>query len=323
MNLTDKINTEIDYQFKQLGYDFTSFYYNDVLSGVIEEDIILVCDGPCKREFPEIIKKNLKLYRYTKDIFNSVDICEGCYTIDLIKSFYTVIDRINYNIEEKPRIWPCKGCNIKMGGGFKWYYSKNLNSDLCEFCFNNEDLLQKFMICYNNDKNNFKGYCISNRGLHSLFFKFHKIENIKVPENIKVLNKIDFSFVDSIVNIDPKIDNLATWLLIDELHDEKLINVEMYTSLLVNCDSKSNGEVASILSDNHRRVSIDIVYNNIEEYKQEYSNWLKNQLSDNEKEELVKKLDKVPEDNTVEYSKVCNYFSNYVRLSKNLEIYYG
>src|SRR5947199_241509 len=50
---------------------------------------------------------------------------------------------------------------------------------------------------------------------------------------------------------------------------------EAYTALLVDCVT---GKIASLVEDDHSRVSIDIIYNNVDDYIIDFENWKNNIL---------------------------------------------
>jgi hypothetical protein len=112
---------------------------------------------------------------------------------------------------------------------------------------------------------------------------------------------------DSIVSL-PRIEvfgSFRQWVPMSDWY--VLPHDDAWTAFIVDCSPTTNGRVASVVNDDHGRIAIDIVFNNIQEYKVAYDKW-KMERNSAEKSDEILDLDE---------------FSGFIRISRNLDLYYG
>lgn len=141
--------------------------------------------------------------------------------------------------------------------------------------------------------------------------------------------------INSIAFVDKRFGSYKQWAMFAGPYD--LPKHDIVTALLVNCGPTHNGEIASLLADNHGRVGINIIYNTIDEYLKEYNEWEPTRPINSEDsedkfdyenatlEELANHEEEIDEDryNDDKIMNVCTEFCGYIRLKKNLDTYYG
>lgn len=285
--------------------------YNNLTGNELDTDQI-TCDV-CSKTI------SMPFYCYNQYDCNILYTCESC--INDIWNKFQILDRTNNTIEEKPLIWPCLFCKEKQGGGKKWYNLSDL--DVCLKCFEQKPSLLTFFNQYTSDKK----YLINDRDIIIDITP----TNWSIPESLK--SEITFTRVgiyidilndDDIASLDNNFGSYCEWVLFTDIYS--IPHYDAATGLLVNInsDESKNGKVASIVYDNHGRVAIDIIYQNLDEYWTEYYNWL-NKNYDRQSYNIKVKNDLESHwscDNE-DMALACEEFSGYIRNHLKLSMYYG
>jgi len=204
-------------------------------------------------------------------------------------SILSYVDKFNYSRVDKPLIWHCDNCNLFMGSGYDWYCNDKINIDICKHCYNENNYIKKF-----NDR------MIIIEGGMCLNLSSPLENNFEVPTEIQceITDERNEKFTrlyDSIVQCDIK-NSLRYWTMFTDFKEMR--DIHSKTCLIINCEKGSKHEIASLLVDNHGKTGINLVFNSFEKYLNEYDMW---KTSKNE----------------------YPTFSEYVRISRNLSLYYG
>lgn len=269
-----------------------------------------------------------KMYSIRK---HNIDLCEKCYPSKNDVYDIQIIDRLDYSIEDKPLIWSCNFCDKKLGGGCKWYTISKKDDepfgDICMDCYN----LEKIYDYYNNQfvEINTDNYKICNRGNDCTLVNILDASPRNIPSEL--INEITeerieewTDLISSIVNVDISFGPIKNWCLISKIYNIKL--VEAYTGILLECCG--NNRVASLLIDNHGRVSCDIIFDNYVDYLNDKNNWKCDYVEDSE--EHIKERNRLLDILHSEFSidndickNVMTEYSGYIRMARDLETYYG
>ena len=281
------------------------------------------CDGECSQTI------KCPFYNLRVDGQDTLQFCTSCFEdagrhLQKIIDEAEVIDRVNKTIEEKPLIWPCICCGKMLGGGYKWRIIEtgrfgSTVLDICEDC-NGEKLKNKFRLL--------KDVLVVERS-EPIFISVEQVKR-SIPEELKDQVTADrvsqwVSGIDCIVSIPEDFGSVKQWTLFTDFYD--IPHYHASTALLIDCiDGPTNGRVASTVADDHGRGAINIVFNSIGEYLEEYNKWLSNR--DVEKSNLLKET--VEKDFDTKYScddddlaGACDEFSGYIRTKNKLSLYYG
>jgi len=288
------------------------------------------CDG---RNCGNTNELHIPFYHYSYgDDYSSIDLCPNCVN-DIDQIFcVTEVDRIEYSVEEKPLIWPCFICDKNLGGGFAWFlYEHNyIKIDVCKECNENcsfyGKLKGKLVLVTDN-------IISCNRTSANILLDISYVEERKIPDellDIITQEKIDdwTDLLSAIAHLEPNFKEFGPvkqWTLFTDLYDIPHCGGAM-TGLLVDCSVNTNGRVASLVSDNHGRIGIDIIYSSFDDYKQAFNDWSNNRLKGEELQEKIKELEEDDEDDDVEdddIKLICTEFSGYIRLHLNKDTYYG
>lgn len=264
---------------------------------------------------------------------HNIDICNNCYPNKNNIFKIEMIDRINYSIEDKPLIWSCMFCDKKLGGGCKWYaISKNLEyetpfDDICMDCYD----LDKIYDYYNSKfiEINLNNYKLCNRLSDATLINILNASSRNIPtelENEITTERMEIwiDLLSSIVNIDLSFGPIKNWCLISDIYELPLFNAS--TAVLLECCG--NNRIASLLIDDHGRVSCDIIFDNYNDYLNDKNNWKCKYVKDSDEHikelKIFKKLlNKVGEIEEDEFKNVLLEYSGYIRISRKLDIYYG
>nr|QBK86467.1 MAG: hypothetical protein LCMAC102_02620 [Marseillevirus LCMAC102] len=293
--------------------EFITNHKYDRLTKISECDD-LECDGDCNKLFKDIVKEGTELYK-----FKYLLICGLCLHKNSMANGLKYIDKRDYSEE-----WLCLYCEEKQGGGCGRYCNNDfLDDDICKKCY-------PIMSQYYKKLGNVGKYCIVFAGWQPYCFKMSKVKILDIPEQLKdninenVIKEWLESF-DAIASIDEKIVKINEWIPFTNVYD--IPHFPARTQLLVNCSKKRNGQIASIVRDDHGRMAIDIIYDNMKEYLKDYEKWKENRLS---KEDQQSMSDQVAKDfketwtaEEDDMASICDEFSGYIRLTKKLKMYYG
>ena len=272
------------------------------------------CDGCCEQSLKDLFENKIELFSYQHFIY-----CKTCLDNKAYLNNLELINRIEYSTEDKPLDWKCGFCEKKLGGGCKWYCNININLDICTECYNS-DISKNFKLLINTDNL----YICDRNELHPVIIERRKIKDLHIPDLsdfdsfINTDNLKDWlNNIEHIVYIDSKINNIYYWLPFTNIYEIPDL-IEASTQLLINCSPDGKGEIASVLYDNHYKISVNVVYDNFESYKIAFEEWEDTQLITRDKKKLIYKL-KQEYDNTnsidiVELAKACKEFSGYIRL---------
>lgn len=290
-----------------------------------ESELHCMCDK-CDKE---LHSDNDKWYHMKVNSWNSHDYCLECG----VKSFFdnlVFIDRTNMSVAEKPLAWKCDSCGIKLGGGCKWY-TDNKDMDICIDCYNKPK--EQLFVFVDQDK-----CCIIDR-VGPLVLNNETVQNRIIPKLFEkdITEERINAYADcinEIAYVDKRFGSYKQWAMFMGPYD--LPQHDIVTALLVNCGPEHNGQIASLVADNHGRVGINILYETVDDYLKEYNNWLLTKPSNSDEEdsfdyenttleELAKHEEEMENDryNDEKIMKQCTEFCGYIRLKKNLDTYYG
>ena len=278
-----------------------------------------MCDGNCGKTFKTLVEENAPLYKHTAN-GHLIIMCEKCLDNESYKKNLELVDRTEYTIKQKPLMWPCNFCGEKQGGGCKWYCNSISDIDMCIKCYE-DDLFDKYTKIEDIEKH----WMCERNGINPVLVVLDKVNELKVPDELKdkvTLKRIEswFRDFDELVSTDDKINNICTWLPFTDIYE--IPNFNAATMLVVNCNIKNNGQVASVVFDDHGRMAVNIIFDTFEEYQKGITEWKENKLSEEEtKELLVKVKNNVAEEEDI--ANTCEEFSGYARLIRKLEMYYG
>lgn len=264
---------------------------------------------------------------------SGVDVCSDCFPNKLDKLFkFNEIDRTTFSIEDKPLIWKCLYCDTKLGGGCKWHIF-NLNYqtyDVCNMCYPtiNAKLENDFHAI--DDK-----YVLCVRSDCGVYLDISDVKNRVIPnylihhvteERIKSWAEC----IDAVVHIDInetsfEFGSIKSWGMFTDFYELPFFDAQ--TALLVDCSMENNGRIASIVMDDHGRFSIDLIFNNLDDYVDKYNDWKNNKLDDdtyhNIYSDVEKKIKSTYFCEEDELANICKEFSGFIRLKRKLKIYYG
>jgi len=250
------------------------------------------------------------------NIGDNFDICEKClddWSTSLLK--FNIIDRLSYSIIDKSLIWKCcgKNCDKIMGGGHKWY---NINEfDLCENCAINKNL----KVDIDNKRSNY----IVSRSCNNVPIIVEPLqlneydtygETIYNNDYLDLINSLAYSNID---------DSILAYTLITPITEMNTFNAS--TGLIMNCRKNSQHDVASICVDDHGRVGFNKLYDSYDEYKNEYSKWLSHMSEGECENDIMANASPMSEgecENDI-MAKASHVFSEYIRLIKDFDFYYG
>jgi len=308
------------------------------------KDFGSVCDVS-GLSYKDVVEEGIDLF-YNMAMNNKVQESEtvlcsnGHDPTEYLKNKLELIDRTDFSEKEKPREWNCRNCSIKLGGGCKWY-TDNERMDICESCY--DDFKNQFKLL------DFNTYWVSERSERDpiVLVSFDKLESLKIPATYEkgILENYSNGDIyeelsDSIVHNDHRMNNLMTWL---PFTDDNVCSLDWDKhrcnyfqgaeawGLLMNCETgENNGQIASVVYDDHGRASVDIIYDSLDDYEKDYEEWGKNKLSDDDRIRLIKRHtdtddDEYEEDEVVntEWCKMFPDFAGYIRAKLGLPFYYG
>jgi hypothetical protein len=243
------------------------------------------------------------------------------------KNFYEVetIDRLNYSVEEKPRKFPCKFCNTLLGGGCKWKLINidyNPIFDICSDCDNkisSSTILSQI-------KNDFKKF--EKSGNYALCIRAEPGVIIDITDDVvnelpQTIDTVKLDNLESIVYISHDLGPIKQWRQLTPFY--KIPSYNAQTAFVIEC--KTPYRVASAVLDDHYRMAINVIFDSYEEYIKELELWNQIKLTGKElkiQQELIQKTFNELRscDNDV-VAKGCEEFSGYIRLIKDLDMYYG
>lgn len=250
------------------------------------------------------------------------NLCKDCY--NNIENYLTFIDRLTFNRKEKPLIWKCDSCGIRMGGGYKWFYSQNLDIDICFECMTNKQLISI------NDLISSK-YQIGNEGEIYILTKLNKddYDHDFINNNLNLFTKDNL--IPNLYRL--KANSISDSLLGYELIDNLVNYHDAYVSLIVDL-KKGNHSVYSYIMDGHGRSSIQLIYNTWDNYLKEYNEWNKsyNELlltlqMNNESASTCESEDESEDESDDETENKLllktKHFSVYIIKKNKLPIYFG
>jgi hypothetical protein len=264
---------------------------------------------------------------------SSMQFCEKCFQkTNLIECFKVgEIDRTDVSPDVKPLNWPCIICKKMLGGGHKWKtlsFNYIQTADLCLDCFERDPQLanykkatsqlfsddRKIMVSERTDPIFVDISAVKNRQIHKILKD--QVTEARAHEYVRLID-------DSLVNLPDNFGSLKQWVLFTDVYEIPL--VQACTALVVDCATDKSGQVASLVIDDHGRISIDIVFNSIREYETAYNQWTSDQ--DESQDEIFAEFEaRLKKDYCWEnekIAKVCKEFSGFVRFRECLSIYYG
>lgn len=290
----------------------------------LSETESFMCDGDCGKTFKNLVEEKAPLYKHVA-YGHLIIMCEKCLDNESYKKNLELVDRTEYTVKQKPLMWPCNFCGNKQGGGCKWYCNRISDIDMCMKCYE-DDLFDKYTKIEDIERN----WMCERGGLDPVLIVMDEVKELKVPEELKdkvTTERVEswFQDFDELVSIDDKINNICTWLPFTDVYE--IPNYSAATMLVVNCDIKNNGQVASVVFDDHGRMAVNIIFDTFEEYQKDVKEWKENQLSEEDRSKLLKKVKndfkEKHEAEEEDLAHTCEEFSGYIRLIKKLNMYYG
>lgn len=244
-----------------------------------------------------------------------IDLCKKCIKPEkdkYVKDFMnlTFVDRTNMTIEEKPLSWFCDICGCQLGGGHKWYYENN-----DDICFDCEKLLHVPFKQYSNLYLNDRDTCLDMSEINATTQRIFPI--LLTKNNFSPSNKCNY--IDCIKYANFDIGKMKHWCMLkDSLSDIPFIDATAF--IIVNC---VDGRVASGIYDDHGRVALNLLYNSPEDFISAYDSWKKIKKNEQEIVNLKKNFDDKSFCEYEELAEICDGFSSYIRLHKQMGYYYG
>ena len=272
---------------------------------------------------------------------SQLDMCRKCHDGDaLFEKNLKLIDRTKFSEEEKPRLWICFGCGTRLGGGCRWYCNQYINVDVCEDCRRDRRISDDFISVF--EPNSVGVYYSERSGMLALdvFHEVSTADGYEVPRQIldhisgggtdfnitREWNGMFLDLFESFVHCDVE-GSLLNWTLCTEVSDMETFHA--CTGLAVNCKRGSGHPVASIVFDDHGRVSMDVIYGDFESFWKDYEDWCENKRIKDEKKRKAK-IEEVKHIMDTKYScdniimaEASDHFGEYIRLIRNLDFYYG
>jgi hypothetical protein len=90
--------------------------------------------------------------------------------------------------------------------------------------------------------------------------------------------------------------------------------------MLIDLSEKTYGCIISGLADDHGRIALNIVFDNLDDYLDDCHKWLDQSMSD---ENIKLRENHSDDDDNLIAAKICTEYSGYIRLSRNLGTYCG
>jgi hypothetical protein len=246
---------------------------------------------------------------YRVNWLREMDFCATC-DISNMKIKVENYDRRNMTIEEKPHKWNCYKCNKSLGGGCNWYLIIcNEYHDACEDCYakyGTTDFRKDMSVgtyhnpCPLEGEPDFE--LVIPNGINP--DDLQPLDN----ETIRRLNCDDFGY-------------LSQWKMLSGWYD--IPHYSAGVNLIIDCSPLNSGRVCSIAYDNHGRLSFDIAYDNVDDYLAAKSSWKCPTNMDENLKKIQELTNAKADDDEIDKLTMRTNFSAYVRLSKNLELYFG
>jgi hypothetical protein len=226
-------------------------------------------------------------------LYSDIDVCSECYPY-----FYKNLTNTN----EDSRYKYCDVC-IQDIGENAYYTNEDAGYDVCQPCYNYK---RPF------------GVNVNQSGLETdreqyIIAKYLDYDALTIPPQLlseitSERNQLFIELLGSLVRLPDTYENILEWTLITDLTPCEHHDAECGFAI-----NLINDKVASILSDNHGRVAMNVVYDNYEDYLREEAEF--NQLNDTFAFNSELSLDD-KEENT-------HNFGEYVRRNRGLSFYYG
>ena len=235
---------------------------------------------------------------------DGVSLCDQCYSLAVSADAKVLLPRTDTSY----RI--CDICKQYLNGRCAWGIGQYF--DVCEPC------LPQIGDVFTNNKEDL----ITNDREYLYVYKTPDPDTYEVPEQLKsrVLPVDNYVDVLSCLVRPPTMNaNLAEWVLISVFEPVTLCDVSC--ALAVRC-IKGHHQIASLVSDDHGRVAMNIVYNNVQDFLAEESVFKSQCLSGEELRNAKEELKQQPHDIEL-LLKATTSFAVYVRISKNLCLNYG
>lgn len=257
--------------------------------------------------------------------YDSPLLCSNCYNNMDIKN-------VHFNKEE----WwhaTCDCCFKHIIGDALELFEKAHLCNKCSKTYNFKDIFLKFDI--NNNNNNIiytdggrEEILIYNNNIElqvpDIVYKEYEFEENRYDSITESMAHAWFDIIFSLVKM-PNIEfNCFEWRILTNL--ESVPCFDAMCCFAIRC-VKNNHQIASIVMDNHGRVAMDIVFENIDEYLKEKKLFEKQLRPEEERlkcKELLEK--KFTEKFYAENEHIMNAtdsFSVYYRLKLGLSLYYG
>lgn len=269
-------------------------------------------------------------------------ICTKC--VYDMESKTRAVDRTQFSIEDTSNVC-CAWCDIILGDELSWHYydseEKIYNTyNICNTCFGHSIELAKKQGTYINEPFP-RLYRTDYSGFYNWPMRDPTTISYVIPESLqndesdkphitKELAELYIDLWDSFVHASTNgYFYFQEWTLITDFVDDEPGS----TALAVRCVSDRPHQVASVVMDGHGRISIDTVYDNLDDFWKDYNEFInmRSKLTPEEKETRVNILktksadscycDDILMNNLM--MDATNNFSTYIRLKYNYAFDYG
>jgi hypothetical protein len=274
------------------------------------EDCASRCDG-CNKLL------HVDYYNFIND-HTSIDFCIKCF-----KKFANLFDHVNYDYSAAKLHYNCIICFNKLAQGVKLKLKRsNQTIDICKTCHDIELSRLKNLFDYITINTVFcdraSPVAMDISSVNRIVPK--KLESEITPERVEMWVEI---VLDSIVEMPSPstFGSVKNWVIFTDMYEIPYTNSA--SALIVECGG--NHRVASVLSDDHARVTINIIFDNLDEYFSAFKTWEKERAKYTEEylEEMLQEFLKIETryDNNDGYLAIlCTEFSGYIRLKKLLDV---
>jgi hypothetical protein len=228
--------------------------------------------------------------------YSDIDVCSECYP-----TFYDNLVNTNENGQYKY----CDVCIQDIGEKPYYYTNEDAGYDVCATCYTTK---RPFGVNINQ-----MGFQTDrDKYIIAKHITYDNIPQHLLSEITAERNKIFIDLLDSIVRLPDTFNNILEWTLITDLTTCEHHHAECGFAVNV-IDPKH--PIASILSDDHGRVAMNVVYDTYEDYLREKEEYI------NMNESVCSRSSDSSSSSSSSNNKIS--FAEYIRTQRNIRFYYG